>query len=127
MSPIRMERLESGIRTVLAFSEAFNRHDLAAMLNLVCEDCVLETSSPAPDGGVYKGKASITQYWQDFFAQKADAHLKIEETNGLGFRCVALWRLDWIDASGQPLHLRGIDIFIVQNNQISQHLSYSKV
>lgn len=32
MSPTRMSRLESAMRLVLAFHEAFNRHDVAGMM-----------------------------------------------------------------------------------------------
>jgi hypothetical protein len=45
MSPIRMARLESGVRVVLAFNEAFNRHDVAGMMRLMSDDCVGVTSA----------------------------------------------------------------------------------
>jgi hypothetical protein len=38
MSPIRMSRLESAMRLVLAFNEAFNRHDVAGMLQLMSDE-----------------------------------------------------------------------------------------
>jgi ketosteroid isomerase-like protein len=47
MSPIRMARLESGVRAVIDFNEAFNRHDVAGMMQLMTEDCVFENTSPA--------------------------------------------------------------------------------
>ncbi len=34
MSPTRMAKIESAIRIVLQFNEAFNRHDVAAMMQL---------------------------------------------------------------------------------------------
>ena len=48
MSPIRMQRVESGVRVVIAFNEAFNRHDLPAMLQLLSDDCVFEETQPRP-------------------------------------------------------------------------------
>jgi ketosteroid isomerase-like protein len=47
MSPVRMERVESGVRTMIAFTEAVNRHDLAAMMDLVSDNCVFEDCSIA--------------------------------------------------------------------------------
>ena len=38
MSPIRMERVESGVRVVIAFNQAFNRRDVAGMMQLVSND-----------------------------------------------------------------------------------------
>ena len=48
MSPIRMSRIESAIRIVLDFYEAFNRHDVAGMSKLLSDDCVIESASPLP-------------------------------------------------------------------------------
>ena len=126
MPPIHMERAESAIRTVIAFTEAFNHHDIIAMLNLFSDDCIYEASSPAPDGMVHKGKTAITHYWQEYFTRSSQAHLKIEQTLGFGLRCIVLWCCDWVDPSGSTSHLRGIDIFLVQNNLITEHQSYTK-
>ncbi len=54
-----MSRIESSVRIVLAFTEAFNRHDVAGMMQLMSDDCVFETSEPPPDGAVYAGKEDI--------------------------------------------------------------------
>ncbi len=126
MSPIRMERAESGIRTVLAFTEAFNRHDLPAMLRLISEDSVFEAPTPAPSGAVYKGKPAIAGYWQDFFERTQNAHLKIEESIGYGLRSITIWSCDWKDASGAARQLRGVDLFRVQEGLIVEQLSYIK-
>ncbi len=122
MTPVRMRRLESGVRTVIAFIEAFNHRDLAGMLLLISEECVFE----APSGTIFKGKNAIAQYWQDFLARSPDAHFKIEETIGFGLRCLALWRCEWTDSAGANVQLRGADLFRLQNGLITVHLSYIK-
>ena len=71
MNPIRMSKIESGIRVVLEFNEAFNRHDVTGMMQLMSDDCLFENTNPAPDGTVYKGKEAVTQFWQDFFREIA--------------------------------------------------------
>lgn len=126
MTPIHLEHIESGVRTVIAFTEAFNRHDLPGMLGLLSEDCILEAASPPPDGAVYRGKATLSLFWQDYFTRSYNAHLKIEETAGFGLRCVVRWRCDWTDGAGLPTHRRGVDLFRVQNGLIAEHLSYVK-
>lgn len=126
MSPIRMERLETAIRTVLAFNEAFNRHDVAGMMQLMSDDCVFENTVPAPDGAVYTGKEAVAQFWRDFFRASPQAHIAIEEILSLGLRCVMRWRYDWVDAAGQTGHVRGVDIFRVQDGFICEKLSYAK-
>jgi predicted SnoaL-like aldol condensation-catalyzing enzyme len=126
MSPFRMERFESGIRVVIAFNEAFNRHDVTSMMELMSEDCVFENTEPAPDGAVYSGKEAVTHYWQDFFTQSPNAHINIEEIFGYGTRCIMRWRYDWVDEAGNDGHVRGVDLFRVQNGFICEKLSYVK-
>lgn len=126
MSPSRLSRLESAIRVALAFNEALNRHDVAAMMALLTDDSVLENTAPAPDGTVYQGKEAITRFWQEFFRRSPQAHIQIEEIFGLGYRCVMRWRYEWVDAAGTPGHVRGVDIFRVESGLIREKLSYVK-
>jgi predicted SnoaL-like aldol condensation-catalyzing enzyme len=121
-----MAKIESATRVVLAFNEAFNRHDTAGILRLISDDCVFEATTPAPDGSKYSGKEAVTQYWQDFFHQSPHAHIQIEEIFGMGFRCVMRWRYDWEDAAGEKRYVRGVDIFQVKDGIISEKLSYVK-
>ena len=126
MSPIRMSRVESTMRIVLAFHEAFNRHDVAGMMQLMSEDCVFENTYPAPDGAVYSGKEAVTQFWQGFFRESPQAHIEIEEIFSAGLRCIMRWRYEWVDAAGDKGHVRGVDIFRVKEGSICEKLSYVK-
>ena len=122
-----MSKIEGALRVVLAFNEAFNRHNVAGMMQLMSDDCVFENTDPAPDGTVYSGKAAVTQFWQDFFRESPQAHIEIEEAFGLGNnRCVMRWTYSWVDADGKKGHVRGVDIFAVKDGLISQKLSYVK-
>jgi len=126
MSPIRMSKIESSMRVVLAFNEAFNRHDVEEMMKLMSDDCVFENTAPAPDGTVYSGKDAVTQFWQDFFRESPHAHIEIEEVFGLGNLCIMRWKYDWVDETGKKGHIRGVDIFHVRESLIYEKLSYVK-
>lgn len=126
MSPARMARLESAIRIVLEFNRAFNRHDVAGMMQLMSDDCVFENTHPAPDGTVYAGKDAVSQFWQDFFRTSPQAHIEIEDILGLGERCVVRWRYEWADPDGEKGHIRGVDLFRVRSGAIYEKLSYVK-
>jgi predicted SnoaL-like aldol condensation-catalyzing enzyme len=126
MSPTRMSKIESATRVVLAFNEAFNRHDVAGMMELMSDDCTFENTAPTPDGAVYKGKEAVTQFWRDFFRESPQAHIEIEEVFGMGFRCVMRWRYDWVEETGEKGHVRGVDIFRLKDGLISEKLSYVK-
>jgi predicted SnoaL-like aldol condensation-catalyzing enzyme len=126
MSPARLAKLEAGVRTVLEFNEAFNRHDVEGMMRLMSDDCIFENTDPAPDGTVYSGKEAVTHFWQAFFRESPHAHIEIEEIFGLGFHCVMRWKYSWEDAAGKKGHVRGVDIFQMKDRLISQKLSYVK-
>jgi hypothetical protein len=121
-----MERIESAPRTVLAFNDALNRHDVAGMMRWMSDDCVFENTYPAPDGTLYAGKEAIAQFWEDFFRASPQAHIQIEEIFGLGWRCVMRWRYEWVDENGSKGHVRGVDVYQVRDGLIREKLSYVK-
>jgi steroid delta-isomerase-like uncharacterized protein len=123
---MKMAKIEAAMRVALAFNDALNRHDVPAMMALMSEDCVFENTSPAPDGTRYVGKEAVAQFWQEFFRAAPQARIQVEEIFGLGWRCVIRWRYDWVDAAGQPGHVRGVDIFTVKDGLINEKLSYVK-
>jgi len=126
MSPARMSRLDTSIRVVIDFNEAFNQHDIKAMMELMSDDCIFENTNPAPDGTIFKGKEAVTQFWESFFRDSPHAHIEIEEIFSLSFRCVMRWKYSWLDASGMSRHVRGVDLFKVTYGLINEKLSYVK-
>jgi ketosteroid isomerase-like protein len=121
-----MSKLESGMRVVLDFNEAFNRHDVAGMMQLMSDDCVVEETFPAPDGTVISGKKAIGELLQNFIRESPQAHIEVEEIFGLGFRCVMRWKYDWVDTEGKKGHVRGVDIIKLKDGLICEKLSYVK-
>lgn len=124
--PARMSKLESAMRAALDFNNAFNRHDVAGMMQLMSDDCIFENTYPAPDGTVYSGKEVVTRFWQDFLRESPQAHIEIEEIFGFGERCTMRWKYSWVDLNGSKGHVRGVDIFRVVNGSIREKLSYVK-
>lgn len=120
-----MGRIESGVRLVLAFNEALNRHDVDAMLGLVSDDCVMESADPAPDGTLYRGKPEIAAYWRALFRRAPHAQMQGEEVFGLGYRCMMRWKY----SDGQPADgrsVRGVTLFQIRNNLLSDIRLYVK-
>ncbi len=126
MSPVRMSKIESALRIVLRFHEAFNRHDVDGMMQLMSDDCRFENTYPPPDGSTFLGKDAVRQFWEGFFADSPQAHIEIEEIFGLGERCIMRWRYHWKDAHGTEGHVRGVDLYLVRDGLIREKLSYVK-
>jgi predicted SnoaL-like aldol condensation-catalyzing enzyme len=116
-----MSKIESAMRIVLEFNDAFNKHDVAEMMKLMSEDCVFENTAPAPDGTTYTGKKTGTQFWEEFFRESPQAHIEIEDIFGMGNHCIMRWKYTWGHG-----HVRGVDIFQVREGLISEKLSYVK-
>jgi len=45
------------------FTTAINSHDIDAVLALVTDDVVFESTSPAPDGSRYEGRDAVRLIW----------------------------------------------------------------
>ena len=125
MSPVRMSRIESGVRTVIEFNEAFNRHDADAVMRLMTDDCIFENTNPPPDGARLEGAAAVRAYWQKFFTTNPDARFETEDMIVSGDRCVVRW-IYRKAKDGKPWHLRGVDVFKVRDGKVAEKLSYVK-
>jgi ketosteroid isomerase-like protein len=108
------------LAVIEAFGEAWAAHDLDRAIDLVTEDCVFDTTEPAPDGTRYVGKAAIREAWRGIFEDR-DSRFDAEETFGAGDRVVQRWRYSW--AGG---HVRGVDLFRVHDDKVAEKLSYVK-
>jgi predicted SnoaL-like aldol condensation-catalyzing enzyme len=124
MSPIRMVKIESASRLAIELNRSFNLHDVEGMSKSILDDCILEDHSPAPEGAVFSGKDAITRYWRDLFDRSPRIHQEIEDIFGIGNRCVMRWKL--IGSEGGDSPFRGVDIYQVRNELISQIWSYVK-
>lgn len=103
------------------FDAAFGAHDVDAVMALMTEDAVFESTAPAPDGVRYEGQAAVREAWVAFFAAAPSARFTTEELLIAGDRGVVRWRFDW--GAG---HVRGIDVLRVRDGKVAEKLSYVK-
>jgi ketosteroid isomerase-like protein len=125
MMPTYKDSSEATRAAVVRFNDAFNRHDVDAVMAAMTEDCVFENTNPAPDGTRYKGAIEVRAYWENFFNNNPDAFFETEEIIATGDRCIVRW-IYRKTKNGQPWHLRGVDIFKVMDGKVAEKLSYVK-
>ena len=113
------------LETIERFNEAFNRHDIEAVMAMFTEDCVFDNTSPPPDGERHEGQAAVRAFWERFFASSPDAHFEAEDIFAAGDRCTVRWRYTWKSAGGTG-HVRGVDVFRVRDGKVAEKLSYVK-
>jgi ketosteroid isomerase-like protein len=109
------------LATIDRFNEAFNQHDVDAVMALMTEDVIFENTSPPPDGERHQGQAAVRAFWEKFFADSPRAHFTAEEIFASGDRCAVAWRYSWGDG-----HIRGVDLFRVRDGKVAEKLSYVK-
>ena len=86
----------SVLEVVQRFNDAFNRHDVDAVMALMSDTCVFENPRPAPDGERVEGHDRIRAFWERFFARSPQAHFNTEEIFAAGDRCVVRWAYSWV-------------------------------
>jgi ketosteroid isomerase-like protein len=83
---------EATLATVDRFNEALNRHDVDAVMALMTDDCVFDSTSPSPDGRRYEGQEAVRAAWEDLFRSSPEGTFEGEEVFATGDRCVVRWR-----------------------------------
>jgi ketosteroid isomerase-like protein len=108
------------IAVVEAFGAAWANHDLEAAVSLLSDDCVFDATGPAPDGSCHVGPEQISRAWKDIF-EDSSSIFETEETFGSGDRVVQRWRYSWDGG-----HVRGVDLYKVVGERITEKRSYVK-
>lgn len=108
------------------FNAAFDRHDVAAVMAAMTDDCVFENTYPAPDGTRYAGQAAVRGFWESFFRESPQAVVTVEELFAAGDRCTVRWVYRWGGTGSAAGHVRGVDVFRVRDGKVAEKLSYVK-
>lgn len=115
---------EATIATVERFNQAFNAHDVDAIMALMTDDCVFENTTPPPDGERVVGQAAVRASWEALFHASPQAWFETEEIFAAADRCVVRWRYTWqTEGAG---YVRGVDVFRVRDGKVAEKLAYVK-
>ena len=108
------------------FSAAFGSGDVDAIMALMTDDVVFESTGPAPDGERVEGAEAVRAVWVQLFGETADAQFTEEESFAAGDRGVLRWRFSWTEPDGSPGHVRGVDVLRFRDGLVAEKLSYVK-
>ena len=125
MTPSPPSQSDATIAVVNRFNDAFARHDVPEIMAMMTNDCVFDSTRPAPDGEKHVGQAAVAEFWRQFFARSPSARFETEEMFASGVRCVILWTYHWT-RDGKAGHVRGVDVFKVRDGKVAEKLSYVK-
>jgi ketosteroid isomerase-like protein len=109
-----------------AFSSAFGSGDVDAIMALMTEDCVFESTGPAPDGQQYVGADAVRGVFKELFSRTRDPVFTEEDSLAAGDRGVLRWRFTWVEPDGSAGHVRGVDVLRFRDGLVAEKLSYVK-
>ena len=125
-NPLKASESKSEITTAEVmnrFIVAFQQHDAAAFVDLVAEDCVMESMQPAPNGTRYEGYETNVQFWQAM-ATDPNGSFEVEDIVVCSDRAINRWRYRF--GEGEENSVRGITLIRVRNGKIVEALAYAK-
>ena len=105
------------------FNNVFQRHDPTELAELVAADCVIENTTPAPDGARHVGRDACVALWQSI-ATTANTHFDLEDVEVTGERAIIRWRFWW--GEGTHNSVRGVNLMRVRDGLIVEGMGYVK-
>jgi len=113
------------LRTITA---AFDAHDLDAIVEHFADDAVFEGPRGSdPWGTRFVGKEAIREAFAGRFAGIPDVRYRDEGTFVDGDRGASEWTLTGTTISGEPVQVRGCDLWTIRDGKIAKKDSYWKI
>jgi len=107
--------------------QAFNRHDVPAILAAMTQDCVFEASA-GPDvcGRRYEGPREVGKAFAEVFETFPDAQWRDARHFFVGDRGLSEWTFSGTRADGTRVEVTGCDVFTFRDGKITVKNSYRK-
>ena len=121
------DETRSTIAAVERFNEAFNRHDVDAVMAAMTDDCVFEASAgPEVAGQRCEGRHAVRAAYAAVFETFHDAQWANPRHLIVGNRGVSEWTFTGTRADGTRMEVDGCDLFTFRGGKIAVKNSYRK-
>jgi len=119
---------EATTEVLQTFAEARNRHDVDALMSLMTDDCVFETSvGPDACGTRYAGRTAVRAGFAEIWATFPDAHWDNTRHVLRGDRGVSEWTFTGTRKDSTRVQVSGCDLFTFHDDKIALTRSYRKI
>lgn len=116
------------VEAVEAILDAFNAHDLDAIMEFFTDDCSLDMPrGPDPWGKRFVGKAAVREALATRFAGLPDVHYGDARHWISGNMVVSEWLLTGTKPDGERVEVRGCDHYEFRDGKVVRKDSYWKI
>ena len=118
------------VETLKQILDAFNRHDLDAIMEFFADDCSLDfPRGPESFGKRFIGKAQVREGLAGRFKGIPDVHYGEDRhwVSASGDMGVSEWTLTGTTTAGVNLKVRGCDLWEFRNGKVTRKNSYWKI
>jgi ketosteroid isomerase-like protein len=105
------------------FNDGFVEPDADKLVDLFADDCVMESTQPAPSGTRYEGYDACLGFWQELIADP-NGFFEPEDVVVSGDRATIRWRYRF--GEGHENSVRGVNLMQVRDGKIVEALGYVK-
>lgn len=115
------------VQFLQSFADAFNAHDVNAIMSHMTVDCVFEASAgPDAVGEKFTGQEQVKQAFLQVFASFPDAHWGNPTHFISGNRGFTEWVFTGTKTDGTKVEVTGCDLFTFKDGKIAIKNSYRK-
>lgn len=115
------------IAQLQAFADAWNRHDVEALMRFMTQDCVFEASAgPDACGASHVGAEAVKAAFSDVWKTFPDAQWRFPRHFVCGDRGVSEWTFSGTRPDGARIEVNGCDVFTFRDGKIAVKNSYRK-
>jgi ketosteroid isomerase-like protein len=116
------------VDTLEAILDAFNAHDLDAIMEFFADDCSFDMPrGTEPWGARYEGKTAVREALSTRFKGLPDVHYGDDRHWVCGDFGVSEWLLTGTMLNGQSVRVRGCDLWEFRDGKVIRKDSYWKI
>ncbi len=110
-----------------SFADAFNAHDINAIMSTMTDDCVFQASAgPNVEGETFQGQAEVRKAFENVFKIFPDARWSNPSHLIIGDRGISEWTFSGTKSDGTRVEVTGCDLFTFKNGKIAVKNSFRK-